>query len=299
MERIEFCKKWNYSNEIVIEKAFPFYFAINSNNIGTLSFLCISNEDEKFALHCNYKLEDYELDVFNYCKICNKALTLSQNLVNTELIKSLPNFLTDLCMLNIAQDNPPIYQFSAVKIDNKGNITDEFVIFDANINILNIFGATNDFICNYETSGALEYITTLNFLSNDPKEINIFEEDSDISIYKMAPNGTERKTRDVLVWLKIKQSDKEYSIICRFLLDNPLKKRKFKKITKEALEIEYLKSEDDNLYIANFMYDMDLYGDEAESSFVLLTKRNSTKEHVYFNLIGNIKDKIINLIENY
>lgn len=271
-----------------IKKAMPFYFSIN-DTIGTLSFLCITNEDEKFALHCNYKLEDFEVNYFYCCKICNKALTLAQNLVNIELIRNLPNYLSDLTIYAVKTN-----KIIGVKVDDEEKCTDDTEIFYINNDIVDLLGATDDFIRNYGTTN-LDFSTNLNYLKNESKKIYILKS-SDVSLYKMAPSDKGRKTKDVLVWLDIKQNDEEYSIICRFLLDNPLKKKKFKKITKESLEREYLLSLNP-IYIVNFMYDMDLY--DGESSFILRAKNNHNKEMVSFNLDSELKDMIINLIENY
>lgn len=283
----------NESNIIEIKKAIPFYFTaikISGDIIGTLSILCFDKNDEKFIIHCSYTIDDeFEINLIKHCKICNIYDNASpvQDIVYNNLIKSSKNYLTDLHFSISSTDN----YFIGIKMDDDNGhiIADNIIRFKVDYKMLSVFGAVNEYILNCGLDDSLLYnLTKINFKKDNFIPHFIYMHDYFVRIYKMAPcNDKERKSSDVIIWLELCEfaKDLHFSIICRFLLDEPMKKKRFKRAKKQDIELEFSEKFKSKIYISNFMYDFEL----AENDYLVLNcceklpnGEKSNDEHLFF-----------------
>lgn len=309
MERVDQYFKYAEAknNIIYLKKAYPFHFITsNDKSIGSLSFLCITEDDKRIILSCNYLITDYEAEMgFSYCKLYNNQANSSsaKNIAILEMIKSLDNYLIDLNInLNYIGPNLIKNQMIGCKVDNKGALVPEYALFSFDDNLLSIFGFANDNITNY--AGLNYSFDDICTNLNAAKISNIhFIEKNIVKIISMAPLGTSRKTNDVIVWFEVMDTVSDHkestpiSIVAEFSLDNPLKKKVFKGETKSSLESKYTKNRTEKDYITIAMCDFDLF--KYRNDGMLMIGRDKNKKYHLIFLEYEIIEKLLNFINNY
>lgn len=274
---------------VTLKRAFPFYFT-TSNNIGTLSFLCYTDKNEPIIIHCNYIVSDSDINALrSFCKFCKKSF--ADTLVFGEFIKSSANFITDLNLSRTIEANTNY--FVAEKLDSDGKKTDIAYGFEVDYKLISIFSVADNYITNCGIIG-LEELDYMNqtFPIEDNMTFHLIDTES-VSIYKIASWSRSDK-KDIVAWLKVKDSrlNKEYNIICRFLLDNDYDKHKLKNIlsTKKAMEAEYTNNKSDNVYIINCTIDSDLF--EEENYWLMISNKSNM-----FALSLEAREKLLEMIE--
>ena len=274
---------------VTLKRAFPFYFTV-SNNIGTLSFLCYTDKNEPIIIHCNYNVSDSDMVCLrSFCKYYKKSFV--DKLVFGECIKSSDNFITDLNLSRTIEANTNY--FVAEKLDSDGKQTDIAYGFEVDHKLISIFSVADNYITNCGIMG-LEELDYMNqtFPIEDNITFHLIDSES-VSIYKIA-SWTRSNKKDVVAWLKVKDSrlNKEYNIICRFLLDNDYDKHKLKNVlsTKKAMEAEYINNKFDNVYIINCTIDSDLF--EEENYWLMISNKSNM-----FALSLTAREKLLEMIE--
>lgn len=289
--------KFSKANKtIFLKEIYPCYFSIY-NDIGTLAFLCITEENKNIILSCNYDISDVEDKSIFYNNNLYNDLSNSQQFIMRKMIIGLDNYLTDL---EIEKDN----QLIGCKVDNNGALISDYVLFKFNDNILPILGLSNYNISTATHSGDFNNIAIkLNSISKIKthfiKEI--------VKIRSIAPVGSTRffrKTKEIIVWFECIDNTPSRSkflnsiigITCNFDLNKAVNTSIFKE--KELLfHDNYIKNRSENDCVISLMVDFDLF--KYQDNFEMLFARDKNNNYHLIFLDNEVKENLLYLIKNY
>lgn len=284
--------------DLIIERITPLGFNNvidpQGQNIGTLSFLAVNKKDEMMVINVNYLFEnEHEAEIAKEIPFHDDYCFISQKFINNTLTNHLTSFITDLNFrFNNIEDNEK-FSFKAKRIDKEGiHETVEFLISSDVYNSIR-------FIDNYVFNMVINYhdiekatLTGFNFKEN-PSEIFIVDKiDRIISI---VPIGEKKSNSVCIEFVVSDKDDNKRILLTTFYTDFEFKKKKFKNMSIESIERNFLVEEDQFLQVFN---SFDKFSN-IDKEYIIVRGINKDGKTVLFFLDSTVRSELETMMINF
>ena len=290
-------------DDLIIKSFTPLGFSINSSEfvgtVGTLSLLCVSKSDKIFTMCTNYLFEnELELEIVkDGLEFYDESTFISNKFVSNILLTHINSFITDFSFTyNKDIDNDEKFDFKAKFVHQKEGLQPDIYTFSVTSDIY----ASMKFIDQYIFSSIINKhdigISTVHGYNIREKATDVIIVDRIDRVISLAPMNNDKNNINYAIEFVVKDiNNNSNTILSTFNLGQTFNKKKFKGMTIEKLEANYLVESDQ--YIQGFLT-FDKFKN-IDKEYLIIVAENKDNEYKIFLLDSTIRTELETMVGDY